>query len=68
MLCVLPVQVVPLPFQQDQQQQQQSESPAATPLDHVIAAAYTAAAVGPLQPFPLRQLPYRAYAVMIDQR
>lgn len=60
------VQVVPLPFV-EQQPGQQCSAPQA-PIEPVVMAAQAAAAAAPLQPFELRQLPFRAYAVVITAR
>jgi hypothetical protein len=67
--CLLS-QIVPLPFNDEatqQQQQQQAES-AQLPVQQLIAAAQQAAGAQPLQVFPVRQLPFRAYAAMLDTR
>jgi hypothetical protein len=65
-------QIVPLPFNEDeatqQQQQQQQADSAQPPVQQLITAAQQSAGAQPLQPFPVRQLPFRAYAVVLDSR
>lgn len=60
------LQVVPLPFAEQQPGQQCSQPEA--PIEPVVLAAQAAAAAGPLQPFEVRQLPFRAYAVVLTDR
>jgi hypothetical protein len=38
------------------------------PVQQLITAAQEAAGAQPLQPFPVRKLPFRAYAVVLDGR
>lgn len=61
----LPHQIVPLPFNEEEQQQTGVAQP---PVQQLINAAQAAAGAQPLQPFPVRQLPFRAYAVALDNR
>ncbi|WIA11719.1 hypothetical protein OEZ85_011814 [Tetradesmus obliquus] len=57
------LQIVPLPFDEEEQQQLGVAQP---PVQQLINAAQAAAGAQPLQPFPVRQLPFRAYAVALD--
>jgi hypothetical protein len=66
LLQMVLAQVVPLPFAEQQPGQQCSSSQA--PVEPVVLAAQSAAAAAPLQPFEVRQLPYRAYAVVLTDR
>ncbi|KAF6265779.1 ATP adenylyltransferase-domain-containing protein [Scenedesmus sp. NREL 46B-D3] len=66
------LQIVPLPFQEDQASQQQQQQPQQTsaaqmPVQQLISAAQAAAGAQPLQPFPVRQAPFRAYAAVLGQ-
>lgn len=60
------MQVVPLPFI-ERQAEQCSVAPQ-PPIEPVVLAAQAAAGAAPLQPFELRLLPYRAYAVVVTPR
>lgn len=62
----MPVQIVPLPF--DEQQQQPGVHGVAPPVQQLVLDAAAAAGAAPLQPFAVRQLPYRAYAVLLQPR
>jgi len=59
------LQVVPLPFVE--QQAGQCSQPQA-PVEPVVMAAMAAAGAKPLQPFEVRALPFRAYAVALTPR
>lgn len=61
-------QIVPLPFSEEQQQQQEQGGTAVCPMHHVVMAAQAAAVAAALQPFAVKQLPYRAYAVVLNPR
>lgn len=63
------LQVVPLPFiDADGSTAATGEDEAQPPIAAAVLAAQAAAGAGPLQPFELRQLPFRAYAVRLTPR
>lgn len=68
LLSCLLHQVVPLPFGEEEEQQQQAASVAVCPMHGVVMAAQAAAGAAGLQPFAVRLLPYRAYAVVLEAR
>jgi hypothetical protein len=59
------LQVVPLPLAEGQPAH--CSSPQA-PIEPTLLAAQAGAGAGPLQPFEVRQLPFRAYAVTLTTR
>lgn len=65
-MCATPLQVVPLPLAEGLAAQC-SSSPQA-PIEPTVLAAQAAAGAAPLQPFEVRQLPFRAYAVVLTPR
>ncbi len=66
------LQIVPLPFSDEEaahkQQQQQQCTLGVPPLQQVVLDAQSAALAQPLQPFAVRHLPFRAYAVALEPR
>jgi hypothetical protein len=64
------MQIVPLPFNEQQQGSSDDSTAAASgpPVLPLVMTAAAAAGAQPLQPFKVQELPFRAYAVLLQEK